>query len=31
MATKTQFSSFLSDIEPSATTKSNASSRHTEL
>ncbi|MCA9124027.1 MAG: nucleotidyltransferase [Planctomycetaceae bacterium] len=31
MATQQQFRDFLSDIEPSATTKSNAKSRHTEL
>ena len=31
MATQEQFCSFLSDIEPSPTTKSNASCRHTEL
>jgi hypothetical protein len=31
MSTQQQFRDFLSDIEPSATTKSNASARHTEL
>lgn len=31
MTTQKQFKDFLTDIEPSSTTKSNASSRHTEL